>query len=336
MAVIALALREIDNNIRTPFVVEEAAHVLLDAFHLPYLPLPSSHAMNDGPAWEAWTQDQRCALQTQISNSVLKGIAPQVVVFDCLPNPAFADAAVSSQIPIVLCLREMRDLTSYLDHVRDILSHVSLIVIPHPDGTIRLPDGLAAKSHFVGQIVRQTAPAAIPNHDPSSPRIVISGGGGGYPRTVDFYNLAMKAIVNLRECYPTLTAQLIAGPLFRDWSLLQPVDRVTLIPFEVDTTSRFAEADLVICPAGYNTVAELEQLGTKTILVPAERQWDDQFARADRTARERGNFRVFRGRIPTELANLAAELLRERIPKVIVPKRDGGMKAARLIYEMLR
>ena len=35
LSVIALALHELDNNVRTPFVVEEAAHVLLDAFSLP-------------------------------------------------------------------------------------------------------------------------------------------------------------------------------------------------------------------------------------------------------------------------------------------------------------
>ena len=62
LSVIALALREVDKNIRTPFVVEEAAHVLLDALGLPYVPLPSSHAMNDTAAWEAWSDSERFAV----------------------------------------------------------------------------------------------------------------------------------------------------------------------------------------------------------------------------------------------------------------------------------
>ncbi len=335
LSVIALALHELDDNVRTPFVVEEAAHVLLDALGLPYVPLPSSHAMTDSAAWGAWTESERSALQIEISRSVLRNIAPQVVVFDFLPNPAFADAVVKSEIPIVLCLREMRDLARYLAHARALLDHVSLIVIPHPEGTIHLPDQLAVKSRFVGQIARQATRVAITEHDPATPRIVISGGGGGYPGTVEFYNFAMKVIANLRGRYPALRAQLIAGPLFRDWLRLQPVDGITLIPFEPDSNARFAEADLVISQAGYNTVAELEQLGTKTLLVPAERQWDDQCARADRIAREQRHFRVFRGKTPAELANLATELLCERIPKTIVGKADGGIKAAQLIYEML-
>jgi len=334
--VIALAVHELDNSVRTPFVIEEAANVLLDALGLPHVPLPSSHAMSDTAAWAAWTEGERSALQIEISLSILKTIAPQVVVFDFLPNPAFADAVVKSDIPIVLCLREMRDLARYLADAQALLDHVNLIVIPHPEGTILLPDDLALKSCFVGRIARQLRPKAIPKRDPAAPQVVITGGGGGYPGTVDFYNLAMEATADLRGSYPALKAKLIAGPLFRDWLLLQPVDGITLIPFEPDTTSRFAEADLVVCQAGYNTVAELEQLGTKALLVPTERQWDDQFARAHRIARERKNFRVLRGKTPADLAHQAIELLCEDIPNTIETGPNGGMKAAQLIYAMLR
>jgi len=131
---------------------------------------------------------------------------------------------VQSEIPIVLCLRETRDLASYVAHARGLLRQVSLIVILHPDGTIDLPGELAVKSCFVGQIARQATPMAIPERDPATPRIVINGGGGGYPGTVEFYNLAMTAIAGLREHYPALKAQLIEGPLFREWLLLQPID----------------------------------------------------------------------------------------------------------------
>jgi predicted glycosyltransferase len=230
----------------------------------------------------------------------------------------------------------MRDLACYLSHASALLQHVSLIVIPHPEGTMRMPEELAAKSCFVGQIARQATLGAIHEHDPAAPRIVISGGGGGYPGTVEFYNLAMKAITDLRGRYPALKAQLIAGPLFRDWPLLQCVEGTTLIPFEPDTTSRFAEADVVICQAGYNTVAELEQVGTETLLLPAERQWDDQFARADKAMRARSNFHVFLGKTPVELATAIVVLLREQTPNVTDPRPEGGIKAARLIYEMLR
>jgi hypothetical protein len=86
--------------------------------------------MSDSAAWVAWTEGERSALQVQISGSVLRSISPQVVVFDCLPSPAFAGAVVESEIPIVLCLREMRDLASYVAHVGGLLEHVKLIDLP--------------------------------------------------------------------------------------------------------------------------------------------------------------------------------------------------------------
>jgi predicted glycosyltransferase len=335
LSVIALALREIDPDVRTPFVVEGASHVLLDAFALPYVPLPVSYAMTDGGVWSAWTETERSNLQLQIARSTLKSIGPRAVVFDCLPTPAFSQAVTESGIPIVLCLREMRDLPRYLAEVCVLLNHVKLIIVPHPQGAFVLPENLRVTTYFVGQIARPVAPRKY-IQDPQQPNIVITGGGGGYPGTVDFYNLALLAVVDQRKRVPGIKAQLIAGPLFRDWHGLRLVENISVLPFEADMPAALGKSDLVICQAGYNTVAELERLGTRTILVPAERQWDDQFARAERVSHERSNFRVFRGKTATELSLLASEVLSLNIPTIPPVEADGGMRAARLIYEMIR
>ena len=216
LSVIALALRQLDKRIRTPFVIEEASHILLDALGLPYVPLPSSHAMGDTDAWATWTAAERSRLQIDISRSILCTLDPDVVVFDCLPSPAFCDAVVDSELPIVLCMREMRDLSGYLGHTKGLLERASLLVIPHQEGTFRLPEELAAKSCFVGQIARQLTHPTQHVRDPDRPHILISGGGGGYPRTSAFYNLAMNAVAELRSRYPGLKGELIAGPLFRN------------------------------------------------------------------------------------------------------------------------
>ena len=335
LAVIALALRELDPRIRTPFVVEEAASALLDALGLPYIPFPSTHSMNEGPAWETWTEHERSALQIELSHSILRTTAPQVVVFDFLPNPIFANEVRKARIPVVLCLRETRRLAEYLPTVHELLDCARLIIIPHSDGAFGLPEQLAAKSRFVGQIAHQAQHYAV--HEQGSPatEVVISGGGGGYPGTFEFYNLAMLATAILRKRYASLRPQLIAGPLFRDWPLLEPRDGIAMVPFEPYMTSRLAKADLVICQAGYNTIAELEQLTTKAVLVPAERQWDDQFARAERVVREKPNFRLFRGKTAAELAILVEEFLGEPVGHIECRKPIGGTNAAMLIRDML-
>jgi predicted glycosyltransferase len=335
LSVIARALQQIDPTVRTPFVVEGASHVLLDALALPYVPLPSGNAMSDRNVWAMWSERECSEAQVQIARSIFQSLNPQVVVFDCLPSPYFSEAVVESGIPIVLCLREMRDLGRYLAHVSSLLNRVNLILVPHAEGAFSLPQELMPKSCFVGQIARAVLRVAPRVRDLQRPQVVVTAGGGGYPGTVEFYNLAMHAIADLRQNRPGIKAQLITGPLFREECLLRRIPGIQLTPFDPDIAARFRDSDLVICQAGYNTVSELEHLGTRTILVPAEREWDDQFARADRVSRERKNFRVFRGKTATELSSLVSELLGEDISSSDVPEFLGGMNAAQLIYEML-
>jgi len=336
LSAIALALRKLDPSIRTPFVVEGAAHVLLDVLGLPYIPLPSSHLMEESDSWAGWTKDERSELASEISGAIIKSINPQIVVFDCFPNLALASAALKSKLPIVLCLREMRELDGYLAHIRELLPCISLLLIPHESNAFELPETLHAKSRFVGQIVRpiKTAPDRIQHS--TRPLVVITGGGGGYPGTVKFYNLAINALACLHQDHPTLQGRLIAGPLFQDWLRLESVRGIAVIPFEPDMNGAFAAADLVISVAGYNTVAELQQIRTKAILVPAERMWDDQFARARRAAQPRSNFRIFLGSSPADLAGLAQEFLQESLPASSSNSLDGANRAAHCLHSMIK
>jgi predicted glycosyltransferase len=114
---------------------------------------------------------------------------------------------------------------------------------------------------------------------------VISGGGGGYPGTVEFFNVAEQAVHLLRQSHPNLRAKLITGPLFTDWCDLKLAPRSSVIPFDPDLTATLAAADLVICQAGYNTIAELKQIATRCLVVPAPRRWDNQLARANKQKR---------------------------------------------------
>jgi predicted glycosyltransferase len=338
LSAIALALRRISPSIRTPFIVEGAAHVLLEALGLPYIPLPSEHAMNETDWWTAWPKGERSSISLEISRAILTTVRPQIVVFDCLPNPAFLAATIENHIPIVLCLREMRELARYLKHVQNLLTGVSLVLVlvPHDPGEFELPAELRQKACYVGRIARPFESQSKTERNQERPRILISGGGGGYPGTVNFYNLAIRALSALRIDYPGLEARLIVGPLFSDWLQLQQENGITVVPFEPDTLGAFAAADLVIAQAGYNTVAELEQVGTKGILVPAERQWDDQFLRVDRAVQTCPQFRAFRSSSHIALAALAADLLRETNLVADISRPRGAVKAAERLYAMLQ
>jgi predicted glycosyltransferase len=331
LSAIALALRRMDASLRTPFVVEGAAHALLDALGLPYVPLPSSHTMFETGDWDRWDSDARQHLCLGISRAIISDLAPQIVVFDSIPNQAFLSAVLEARVPIVLCLRQVNDIDRYLRRLAGFLPSVRLILVPHDEGTFRLPAALDDKSLFVGEIVRPASTAVASRPDPGCPGVVIHGGGGGHPGTVDFFNAAIQALVLLRRTRADLNARLITGPLFSDWLRLKVAPDLAVVPFDPELTATLAAADLVICQAGYNTIAELKRIATRVLVVPMERRWDDQFSRADQAAAASGRFRVFRGLNPHEMARAAGEFLQMPVPELKVSVAEGARRAAESI-----
>jgi predicted glycosyltransferase len=334
LSAVALALREMDGNIRSIFAIEGASHALVDALGLPFVALPSGHRMHKTLDWAAWSERERSILSLQISRSLVRSINPQLAVFDCFPSRAVITAAIQHNIPAILFLREMQDFSRYLSLVKDSLEHVALILVPHDAGSFRVPEVIRMKSCFIGKVVRPFSPGPTPVRDPVRPRIVITGGGGGFPATVSFYNLAMKALIELRRSFPFLEGSLIAGPLFREWQRLELIRGIRVIPFEADTLGAFCRADLVISASGYNTSAELEQVGVKTIFVPGPTKSDDQYTRAKQLASAHAHVECFDGSSATELARLAYNLLSRMIDVDNEPP-AGAKKAAAILSSIL-
>jgi UDP-N-acetylglucosamine--N-acetylmuramyl-(pentapeptide) pyrophosphoryl-undecaprenol N-acetylglucosamine transferase len=331
---IALAIRRTQTGVRPLFAIEGSGHVLLDVMGLPYLPLPSSYSMYKTECWAQWTEVDRRTLSKRLCRAIVKSVNPQLAVFDCFPSLAMVDAAVRQGTPVVLCLREMMDMSKYLAHIDRLLPYLALILIPHDPGTFEPPPSLHGKCRFVGQVVRPFADSRnLRSNIVDHPRIIITGGGGGFRGTASFYNLAMKAFCELRFVYPSLDGRLIVGPLFQEWTQLQVAPGITVVPFEADMMRAFSEADLVISAAGYNSVAEVEQVGVRGILVPSETNWDDQHARASRSARLHPHIRRFEGTDPEELACLAKTLLTG--PPGDPVTAGGAEKAAALLCSML-
>jgi UDP-N-acetylglucosamine:LPS N-acetylglucosamine transferase len=285
--------------------------------------------------WAAWSEQERSMMSVQICRAVVRSINPHLAVFDCFPSSAMVAAVVQRKVPVVLCLREMQDLGKYLEHINDLLPHLAFVLVPHDPGAFDLPEAIQTKSCFVGQIVRPFSQREQPRRNPDRPNIVITGGGGGFGGTASFYNLAMRALVELRGEYPFLHGRLIAGPLFSEWSNLELAKGIPITPFEPDMIGAFAEADLVISAAGYNTVAELEQIGVRTILVPGQRKWDDQYSRAERLAHIHSHIRCFGGTSAIDLSRVAQELLQRTLTVPSKPA-EGAHKAAAILCSMVR
>jgi predicted glycosyltransferase len=327
LSAIALAVREAAPEAQVPFVLSGSSHSLLESLEIPCIPLPDVHAL--------WSVES--PLIASLVGTILDRLKPHVVVFDCFPLRPLAYAAIARGIPIVLCLREMKDTGRYFAEYGLPENAIRTIIVPHLPREMGLPEGLRRKVIFVGTILRRARihPALIPEE--GRPHVVICGGGGGNPGTPKFYDLVLQAITGARASR-RLDATLIAGPLFQGWTRLKLIDGLRVIPFEPNLPSLLATADLVICQAGYNTLAEVTALGLTTICMPVDNTFDDQFARARELSELTPNFEVFSNSDPGELAKLMIACLDRPSYKRVTDEisSPGAALAANAILEAAR
>jgi predicted glycosyltransferase len=356
LAAIARAAASLDPSVRVPFVIEGDSHGFLEAQGLSYLTLPSRHALDQSELWASWGPDERRRLVVSLSQTMMRELKPDAVVFDCFPSVPFAMAALDARVPLVLCLRRMRDLQEYFSSLLarfaayqvslpEWLPSFDLILVPEEPGTFALPDVLKPRAAFVGPIVRDSEArhppfGSAPGASPGGTHLVITGGGGGFPATVKFYNAALRAFARLRSTRPTLTGVLITGPLFTDWLQLDLVDGIRVLPFASELTAHLAAADVIVCQAGYNTMAEVAQLGRQTICIPASRGNDDQFERAERMAATHPHIHLLPERVrfsdaDAPLAALIATCLEKPSDSRRAPPSEGARLAAERLFALV-
>ena len=142
------------------------------------------------------------------------------------------------------------------------------------------PDSVAGITHFCGYLKRPTAPIAR-NGGPPHVLITTGGGGDGSPMIEAYLeglsplprNIALKSTVVFG---PQMSPASRSGLLERFGYLAD----VTFSDFEPDLTALYAEADIVVSMAGYNTVCELMSFGCHAILVPRAEPVMEQLIRA--------------------------------------------------------
>ncbi len=332
MAAVSAGLRDRDPSLRTAFLVEGASHFFLESLGLPCLSIPHRDRLER--SWSAWSASERADLFGNLAATVIRGLRPHAIVFDTFPRPEVLRAAFQSGAKLAVCVRLTKEkYQSYLRWLQS--SPVDLILIPHEPEEIPFPTDDLTKARIVGTIRRP--PTARGDGPPAmTPRVVITGGGGGYPGTVNFFNLAAAAFAEAHQHDPDLSGVLVTGPLFSDWWRLEPVAGLRLVPFDPALAALMAEADLVICQGGYNTMAEIEPLRTRVICIPGERGADDQFARAAALASRRGGFRVYTGSDAGPLSELIVSALREPRPDAPPPVVGrGAEKAAEAILGLI-
>ncbi|MGE3708015.1 MAG: glycosyltransferase family protein [Vicinamibacterales bacterium] len=155
----------------------------------------------------------------------------------------------------------------------------------------RFPDAVARRTRYCGYLKRPTVQVTRP----SGPPVVLVTAGGGEDGA-----LVLRAYLNDLVALPRavmLRSVVVCGPDMPAASrtalraAFGHLADVEFVDFEPDMTRRYAEADVVVSMAGYNTVCELLSFGKKALLVPRIAPVREQLMRA-RLLASRGYFRT--------------------------------------------
>jgi len=235
-----------------------------------------------------------------LRNAVL-GFDPDLMIVDKRPTGVDGELRVSLQ-----ALRERHRRTKLVLGIRDILDE-SERVIPSLKRSkffeavesfydevwvygvaslfdavteYRFPRPVADKTFFCGYLKRPVAD--VPARNGAVRVLVTTGGGGDGAELIGCY---LEGLVGLPRRLAIHTT-VVFGPQMSDarraelregYSYLRDV---AFLDFEADLTSRYAEADVVVSMAGYNTVCELLSMRRRAVLVPRAEPVREQLIRA--------------------------------------------------------
>lgn len=151
------------------------------------------------------------------------------------------------------------------------------------------PESVVHKTFYCGYLKR---PTVLAKRAVGPPRVLVTTGGGGDGS--DLIEAYLAGLSTLPRNV-ALRSTVIFGPQMpqeRRLALLRRFDYmadVNFLEFEADITNLYAESDLVVSQAGYNTVCELLSFSRRAILVPRSEPVREQLIRA-RLLAERGLF----------------------------------------------
>ena len=209
-----------------------------------------------------------------------------------------------------------------------------LVLVPNPsDWWSPAPAAVGARRVAAVGWIYRPAPQRGPTG--GHPRLLVASGGGGTVETATHFRAAVEpfvAALRHRMQAPVEVVQAM-GPRAPQAGLLASADRT------VDPGARlhdwFADADLVVTTAGYNSTLELALLDVPVLFVPIGRTYDDQAERARRWAPALGGL-LDPGDLATSVDWAASVLMarRRRPPAPLGP--SGAAAAARLLLDLVR
>jgi UDP-N-acetylglucosamine--N-acetylmuramyl-(pentapeptide) pyrophosphoryl-undecaprenol N-acetylglucosamine transferase len=164
---------------------------------------------------------------------------------------------------------------------------LALFVTRMAAGYASVAESWGARAHFTGCPVRPEF-FALPPSRPAPPyRVLITGGSQG-ARVIN------RAVIGALDSFKTLPLFLVHQTGERDYNEVRSAYEnrgvhAEVAPFFTGMSEKFAQADLIICRAGANAVAEIAAAGRAALFIPFGAATDDhQLRNAEAMARAGG------------------------------------------------
>jgi predicted glycosyltransferase len=176
-------------------------------------------------------------------------------------------------------LRRTGDLTTILRYYDEVWIYGERSIFD-PTVEYDFPPAVARKTRFCGYLKRPTI-ARTPAT--GAPRVLVTTGGGA-----DGAELIQSYLAGLLALPRSVALQttVVLGPQMSSQDRAAILDQygaladVRFVDFEPDLTPRYADADVVVSMAGYNTVCELLSFDLRAVLVPRANPVEEQLLRA--------------------------------------------------------
>ena len=318
---IARAVRWVDPTVEILFATESSYGPTI-APEFPFIALPDGKQLKS-EAWSGAGVGPRVRALISVMEALVKGYRPGALVHDTMVWPPLFEAAAAARVRQAMVLRVRKNIDAYLRDPAMPPHRCDLLVLPYepstaPSALRKLPRGLPPVA-WVGDVGRQAGASVAETRmrlglGVGIKLIVVTGGAGGFADAPAFYALAADALAAGRSRLGASCVLMVLGPAYEGPAPL--VDGMTVLMWRELSwmPDVLAAADLVLCQAGHNTIAELRRAGTRGIIVPAKRNVDDQFERARDAASRSNQLKVFEGSHPKELAVLIEESLSTPAP----------------------
>jgi predicted glycosyltransferase len=338
---------------------------MIHAFRIPertdYIKLPSLDQTNGdhhNPNSPGARASEAAAIRRGVLQQAILGFGPDLVIVDKRPSGVGGELletlralrARPSPPRLVVGIRDILDspaaTRASLKRTRDLATMARYYdevwiygeqSIFDPTVEYAFPPEVTGKTRFCGYLKRPTLPR-IPSTD--GPRVLVTTGAGA--DGMDLIQTYLSGLVALPPGV-VLHSTVVLGPQMASDDRTAILEKygscgnVRFVDFEPEPAARYAEADVVVSMAGYNTVCELLSFGVRAVLVPRASPVEEQLLRA-RLLAARGLFDCVEpeDRKPAVLMSRVLDALSRPLPTDVAVDLDGLARVRARVEALLQ